>query len=199
MPNEIELKVAVADHAAVLAALREAGAEPLGSLLQTDRFFDLPGRHLRQADSALRIRTLEPAGSIPAGRDLRAEVTFKGPRQPNASGLKVRGEVQTRIDDAAALLAIFSACGLRPMLTVQKRRTSFRLGGCAVELDELPALGCFVEIEGPDEQAIAAVRQRLGLAGEPITRSYVAMVDARFGGLADGAEVTFARLPPGPG
>jgi adenylate cyclase class IV len=60
-----------------------------------------------------------------------------------------------------------------------------------VELDELPHLGCFVEIEGPDEQSVLAVRDRLGLAGPGITKSYLAMLDAHCGGLPEGAEVTF--------
>jgi adenylate cyclase class IV len=45
-----------------------------------------------------------------------------------------------------------------------------------VELDELAGIGCFVEVEGPDEPAIFAVSRALGLAGEPVSESYLAMV-----------------------
>jgi adenylate cyclase class 2 len=71
---------------------------------------------------------------------------------------------------------VFEACGLVPTVIVRKRRTSYRLGECMVELDELAGIGCFVEVEGPDEPTIFAVCQRLGLAGEPVSESYLAMV-----------------------
>ena len=189
MAQEIELKVAVAGHSGVLDALRAAGAEAAGAFVETDRFFDTPDAAMRRGDSALRIRSFEPLEG--AGPPPRPQVTFKGPRVPHPDGLKVRPEYQSHVDDAEALVEIFQACGLRAMLTIQKRRRSYRLGGCMVELDELPAIGCFVEIEGPDAEAVGAVRQRLGLAGEPITRSYVALIDAHFGRLPEGAEVTF--------
>ena len=48
--------------------------------------------------------------------------------------------------------------------------------GCLVELDELPDIGAFVEVEGPDEKTVFAVSESLGLAGEPISESYLAMV-----------------------
>jgi hypothetical protein len=47
-------------------------------------------------------------------------------------------------------------------------------------LDELPLLGCFVEIEGPDDKAIAAVQTDLGLADSAhIVESYAALIQAR--------------------
>jgi adenylate cyclase class IV len=46
-----------------------------------------------------------------------------------------------------------------------------------VELDELPQLGTFIEIEGPSAAKVMACRKKLGLADEPmIPESYVAMV-----------------------
>ena len=59
----------------------------------------------------------------------------------------------------------------------QKRRESWALAGCQVEMDELPHLGTFVEIEGPDEASITAVRDRLALASVPgIIETYIAML-----------------------
>jgi adenylate cyclase class IV len=51
-----------------------------------------------------------------------------------------------------------------------------------VALDELPALGSFVEIEGPDDERIADVQARLGLAKQPhVARSYAQMIMDRGG------------------
>jgi len=191
MSKEIELKVTVPDHAEATAALEGAGAEHVGAMVQTDRFFDTPEKALRGSDRGLRIRTVEHLSGWGAEADARAVVTFKGPREA-ASGVKIRAEHETRVDDEEALVWVFQACGLKPMLTIQKRRTTWRLDECLVELDELPAIGCFVEIEGPDEAAVDAVRAKLGLTGEGITDSYAAMLDAHYGGLPAGAEVTLA-------
>ena len=47
-------------------------------------------------------------------------------------------------------------------------------------LDELPLLGCFVEIEGPGEEKIAAAAEKLKLAqSEHINDSYALMVARR--------------------
>jgi adenylate cyclase class IV len=46
-----------------------------------------------------------------------------------------------------------------------------------VELDELPHLGCFVEIEGTSEKAIQKVQDALGLAQNPIVKTaYVGLM-----------------------
>ena len=190
MAKEIEIKLAVASHRPVARAVRAAGGVFAGSVIQTDCFFDTPDRSLRQSDRGLRVRRERrlrgPAGTARAG----AVVTYKGPRQ-RAEGIKIRSEHETPVGDPDVVACIFEALGLRPMLTIQKRRTTYRLGRCLVALDELPAIGRFVEIEGPDERTVQSVCKRLGLAGEGITTSYVALIDAHFGGLAPGAEVTF--------
>jgi adenylate cyclase class 2 len=59
----------------------------------------------------------------------------------------------------------------------QKKRQVWRLGGCEVALDELPLLGTFVEIEGPNEKKIADVQKKLGLEDLPhIHQSYAALM-----------------------
>jgi len=58
-------------------------------------------------------------------------------------------------------------------MVVEKKRRLWQFGGCSVALDQLPLLGAFVEIEGPDDETIADVQQRLSLADLPhITKSY---------------------------
>ena len=74
-------------------------------------------------------------------------------------------------------LADSVALGLRAELTFEKRRESWKLGDCKVELDELPVLGKFVEVEGPSGEAVEAVRAQLRVADHPhISDSYIAML-----------------------
>jgi hypothetical protein len=48
-----------------------------------------------------------------------------------------------------------------------------------IELDTLPRLGQFIEIEGPSDDAVMQKREALGLAEAPLVRtSYAAMLTA---------------------
>ena len=65
-------------------------------------------------------------------------------------------------------------------MVVEKKRRVWQLGGCEVALDRLPLLGDFVEIEGPDDEKIADVQERLGLAYLPhILESYACLTERR--------------------
>jgi len=173
--HEIEVKLAVADHDAIRAAVERLGGRHVGTFEQTDQFYDSPEGRLRERGCGLRIRRIRhrsgPGGEI----DPRPEVTFKGPRRRDVRA-KIRPEYQTHLDDAEALAKVFEACGLEPFAVVRKVRASYRLGECMVELDELEGIGKFVEIEGPSEAAVFELGEKLGLTGEPIQQSYLAMV-----------------------
>ena len=173
--HEIEVKFAVTGHQAVSDALRREGGTYMGSFEQTDQFYDTPQGRLRDGGCGLRIRRSRRLDGVGGEIDTRPQVTFKGPRRTDLRA-KVRPEYQTHVDDAQALEKVFEACGLVETVVVRKRRTSYRLGGCMVELDELADIGCFVEVEGPDEPTVFKVARRLGLAGEPVSESYLAMV-----------------------
>lgn len=177
MPHEIEAKFKVDNHRAVRRALRRAGAEYIATVIQTDRYFDTPRRKLLKRDCGLRIRSLRPLRRGARGLDTRPLLTVKGPPRPSGSA-KIRREIQARLDDAPGLVEVLAAMGLAPCFTVQKRRASYRLAPCLIELDELPLIGCFVEIEAPCEKDIAEMCRRLGLDGPPITDHYVNLVTA---------------------
>ena len=61
-------------------------------------------------------------------------------------------------------------------MTIQKKRASYRLGQCVVELDELPLIGRFVEIEAPSPEKIESVRDQLGISAEPCTGHYIKLL-----------------------
>ena len=173
MPQEHEAKFKVASLAAIRRRLRAAGAAHLGTALETDEYYDTAEGRLLAADSGVRVRTFRKLAG-PAGMDLRPQLTFKGPRQPGRK-IKVRTERQVRLDDADAAGRILQALDLDVAMVIQKRRASYRLGRCRIELDELPLLGCFVEVEGPGARAIDRVCDLLGLTGQPILEPYTAL------------------------
>ena len=171
MAIEIEAKIKVPDHESIRQRIRDIGGEHVGDFFETNTFFDTPDGKLRAADEGLRVRTLKnlhgPRGQG-TGRTTYI-LTFKGPAQD--STLKQREELETDVTDGDTLKAIIERLGFAERLTFEKKRQTWRVNRCQVELDEVPMLGTYIEIEGPDTQSIEAVRIELGLANEPLVKS----------------------------
>jgi len=180
MASEIEVKFKVESFARVREALKAAGAEYLGTANQNDVYFDRADKSLGGGDCGLRIRTsvcIEHGTRADSAERFHPLLTLKGPRQPHG-WLKVRREIQTHFDDADAMVEILRSLGLAGAAIVQKRRASYRLGNCRIELDELSLIGRFVEIEAPGEAAVRNVCEKLNLTGKPITTPYTDLLAA---------------------
>jgi adenylate cyclase class 2 len=170
MAIEIEAKMKAADLEAIRRALRAHGATRYGSELETNAFFDTSTAGLKAAGKGLRLRS-----AIDEFGKARYVVTSKGPLLPGE--LKRREEIEFAVDDPAAAAALFENLGFAQTISFQKRRESWRFADCKVELDEMPYLGTFVEIEGPGEEKVMSARKALGLANEPMIKTaYVAML-----------------------
>lgn len=169
MPLEIEAKIKVDTLDPVAQRLSELGARFIAEQAQSDAYFlDAEGK-LARAGSGLRLR------AETADDKTVAILTFKGPRKPGP--YKTRPEYETAVADPKAMLRILEGLGFRSCLTVVKTRRLWELDGCLVCLDAVPPLGCFVEVEGPGDDAIKAVLTRLHLADRPhITDGYAAMM-----------------------
>ena len=169
MDIEIEAKLKVDSIDEVAVKLQKFGAEFRHRLAQTDYYFDDAENSLTQADSCLRLR-----------RELTGEtekiiLTFKGPKEKIR--LKKRQEIEFRLENADAACKLLNALGYQARLVFEKNRRIWQLDDCEIALDELPLLGQFVEIEGPDEQKIANVQAKLDLVHLPhIGKSYAALM-----------------------
>jgi adenylate cyclase class 2 len=170
MAKEIEAKMKVVDLDSVRRRLVELIAQREGLELETNIFFDAPDFSLRAAGKGLRIRV-----AVAAGGKQHCTMTFKGPLL--AGELKTREEIEFGLDDARAAQQLLEGLGFVTTLTFEKRRETWRYGDCKVELDLLPYLGTFVEIEGPGEEQVMEARRRLGLSELPlISTAYVSML-----------------------
>jgi adenylate cyclase class 2 len=189
--NEIEVKLRVADRAALRRRLLRLRAKAEGVRVhEMNTLYDTPEGVLRGSGQLLRIREERPAAG--AGRLKKpanaappvARLTYKGPEQPKGSGrahpgpaYKVREEREGRIRDGRAVAAVLKGMGLRPSFRYEKYRTTFRLPGVPglkVELDETP-IGDFLELEG-GRKAIDRAAKLLGFRpANYITRSYPAL------------------------
>ena len=171
MAVEIEAKMTVESFDAVRARLRETGAAGPVEHFEVNTFFDTEDRSLLAADEGLRLRRDR---NVATGAETLI-ITYKGPRK--LGPLKSREELEVQVFGAEAATQLLERLGYLRTLSFEKRRESWELDGCKVELDELPHLGRFVEVEGPDEQTVLRVRERLGLASRPIVKSgYIALL-----------------------
>ena len=169
--REIEAKLRVPSHDAVREKLRSLGATHIRTGIETNVIYDQPDGSLRKRGMGLRVRVV----AVESGDAPPATITVKGPRI--SSALKSREEFEVQVDNAATAAAMLDMLGYRVVLRYEKRRETWTLDQCSVELDTPPHIGLFVEIEGPTSEAVEAVRARLNLADTPhVEPSYVRML-----------------------
>ena len=177
MHAEIEAKLKVDSLETVARKLAECGASFVCETIQTDRYYDTADREMTRTDRALRLRA-----DRTGGRE-RFILAYKGPKEQD--DYKKRAEVEIEVSEADATEVLLGALGYSKALAFNKRRRLYELQGCEVALDELPLLGAFVEIEGPDSDTIARVQAMLGLSDvSHVMASYACLIDERLSQLA---------------
>lgn len=168
--RELECKVRLPDPAALARRLDECGWERQGAVFEQNWLFDRGGE-LAARGEALRLRILDH------GRE--GLVTHKGPA--TRGPFKEREETQTLVADAEAMRQVFAAQGFAPAFYYEKRRATWRSGGCEAVIDALPRLGDFAEVEAPDENALRRALAELGLAGAEAVREGYPTLAANLG------------------
>ena len=170
MRTEIEAKLKVESLEEVKHRLTELGAEFLEEQLQTDCYFDDVKTTLTKADKCLRLRRQL------VGESEKIFLTYKGAREKDK--FKKRQEIEIEVEDGDLTEKLLLALSYEKILVFEKKRRVWRLGECEVALDEVPLLGDFVEIEGPDGERITDVQRDLGLADLPHIRESYAFLMA---------------------
>lgn len=150
---EIEVKIPIADAKAFAERIAAMGPEwirPL-SFERNLRFDDKDGS-LTASHQVLRLRYTESEG---------ARITWKAPRE-KVNGIAVRTEYETEVKDFDIMQAILEGMGYSVCFFYEKERAIFGFGETTVFTDHTP-IGDFIEIEGPDEEAIRERALSLGL------------------------------------
>ena len=160
----------LSDPAALEIRLASLHAQWRHTVLECNTYFDTPAGDLRRQDQGLRLR-IETAEDDSCRAVILA---YKGPRA--VGPLKSRRECEVHVTDADNASQLLEALGYKPILMFEKRRRCWYLDRCVVDIDRLPLLGDFVEIEGPDHDTILAVRRKLRL-------DHVALVSTSYLGL----------------
>lgn len=172
MKLEIEAKVKVDLLEPIAQRLEQVDASFKHELLEKDSYFIDSDRMVVKPGCGLRLRREKVNGNE------RAVLTYKGPKKKTK--FKTRQEIEVEVNDAAMAERLLVALGCYKKLTFEKKRKVWQLQQCLICLDELPLLGCFVEVEGPDEAAISDVLKRIGLSGnEHINKGYAKLMKTR--------------------
>ena len=164
------MKYASPDNREVEKALVRLGAVKLSTDVMEDVYYARDDADFKETDEALRLRR----------RNGAAELTYKGPRMPSSS-VKAREELSVSLDDPLSAARILERLGFRELLSVRKKRTTYRLDMLRVDVDEVEGLGQFVELEmiteavNRAEEMLVAARKGLPLGAE-VRETYLEML-----------------------
>lgn len=182
--QEIEVKFYLSNAPALISRLAEVGGQLIQArLFEVNLRFDTPARDLTRAQRVLRLR-----------QDNRVRMTYKGPAAAGEA-VSVRQEIEFEVSDFGAARRLLEALGYQVSVMYEKWRTTYRLGGLEIVIDEMP-FGSFCEIEGPDAASILQTAVSLGLDwNERINASYLALFDRlKINRQLDVDQLSFAEL-----
>ena len=148
-PNrEVEIKFRIADITSLTASLQSAGfrmATPHTHEINT--LYDQPGAKLRRRGALLRLREYGSKWTL----------TYKDKPGPQSGRHKSRREIETVVENGAAMEQIIEELGFKPSFRYEKYRTEWSDSSGHVVIDETP-IGNFGEIEGPPKWIDATAR-----------------------------------------
>lgn len=181
------MKILDIDPKAVVARLKELGAEKIEAGLIKVTAFDTP--EMKAEHSFVRIRTFGH----------RTEMVLKRPvpaAPSDSKGFKVREEIQTNVDDFDVAVRLFEALGMDRFADHEKFRASYRLGDIRFEFDKYPDVPWFVEVEAPDEKTVTKGVGLLGFTMADTTDMHGGDVCRKYGHQSD--DFTFKDFDESP-
>ncbi len=149
--DELEVKARVTDPAALRAALARAGAALSFRGRMLDRRFDRGGE-LESRDEVIRLRVYQPEGAAPWG-----VLAWKGPVGARG-GYRHRHEIETRVAEPEAALAVLGRLGLEVTLRIDREIEQWTVDGAVVRLERYPEMDTLLEVEGPPAAIERATR-----------------------------------------
>lgn len=155
---ETEIKILEIDRKSTIEKLISLGARKIFDDDIHAIYYDTPDRLVRHRRGTFRLRR-EGAKSV---------LTFKSHVDDKVA--KIREETEVTVSDFDAMRSILHSIGFSPWLEMRKHRTTYELSGVHFELDryvgEFGFIPEFLEIEGPDIEAVYAGAAALGFPKE---------------------------------
>ncbi len=180
--EEIEIKFLEINVPELKKKLTNLGAEDLGEdFLSEITFYDKDLEWKKDRKTRNRFVRLRKTNK---GVFLTYKSQYEKGDRPYAEELEV---TVSDMDKAEALL---KAIGLVDFRRQEKKRHTYELDGCVIDIDSWPVIPPYVEIEGPSEQEVKNVVEKLGydwnkgvfeIAGRIIEKYYnIPVMDYKF-------------------
>lgn len=153
--REIEVKFSIPSAEGLVPAVLTAGAvceQPMQ--FERNLRFDDENGNLKKNKQVLRLR--DNGGT--------AILTYKSDKN-SSDGLADREEIETHVEDFERTRLILERLGYKIVFIYEKYRSIYSLRDTSIFIDHTP-IGDFVEIEGPDEEAIRQTAEQIGLIWE---------------------------------
>ncbi len=149
--REIEARFLDIDPMALKARLNELGAMDHGEEMFSERIFhDALGTWAQEGKRYIRIRITKKGTFL----------TFKCFEKSSVDGTR---EIELMINSADHAEALLKELGITLTRAQEKKRHSFQLGDVMIDFDTWPSLPPYVELEGPNEDALKTVASQIGL------------------------------------
>jgi adenylate cyclase class 2 len=155
MSTEIEVKVLEIEPARIISKIEQLGGVQAGNWLIRTQVYDFPDRRLLSQGSYIRVRN---EGSI-------WHWTYKRKISQSAKCMeaKTMEELDVEASDPETVHHILQALGLEVVLYFEKKRQHYKNGSVIFDVDELPTIPPFLEIEAPSLQEIHDALEKLGI------------------------------------
>jgi len=164
--EEIEIKFPVKNTKVITEKLKKLGFRVATARhLEKNFLFDDGSRTLQRSGKLLRVRKTPSSQTV----------TYKGPIA-TTSRLKHREEIECKIEQADILIRILEEVGFKLRTEYSKYRTVFEKEGFCISLDETEA-GNYIEVEGPSDEAITKLGEKLGYTEQDfVRRTYAELI-----------------------
>ena len=171
---EVETKLKIDRVEPIEERIKELSGNYKGEKTEIDLYFDHPNIQILSGGCALRVREA----------DGKYRLTYKGPKKDDET--TSREEIEIGIESAMEMIKILDELGFYEICEVKKLRKTYLLKDLIITLDNVDALGEFIEVEGKasnDQEfeekkgEIFKLLKKLGLStGEISQRSYLEML-----------------------
>ena len=152
--KEIEVKLLEIKKDKVIKRLEELGAEKVSDGEMNVLIYDFEDERLSRNSDLVRLR----------GYNGDSVLAFK--RKISKGSTKIMEEYEVKVDNYNVMKDILKNMGLRIIRDYSKHRTSYKLGKVHFDIDTIPGIPTFMEIEALDEETVKKYVVKLGFSLE---------------------------------
>lgn len=173
MVNETEIKLDLGEmnkDEFINACLKNYPKLTKTQSFQRDTYYDTLDMQLQSKDFVVRVRE----------NDNEIFVALKSPRVYLSEFIQKRIELEFRVANLEEILKQVESQRLKPIAIIEKKRITLKADEFTLEVDELPYIGSFVEIESESLERIEEIYERLPIMNlRKVKENYGELLDKK--------------------